>query len=198
MNAEQLKQLKRGDEIFIRARYKTVLGDGDVLFSHSALSAYDKVTEENAYTHPQNVILPSELQPPPKYDPCRLFRAGDRVTPKVVNGRDFNNIAEEMKGKVLIVTQDENRLCNVYVRDGEDEFTIDPAYLELVTPVEELEPYYIGTWENMLAVYKKTQTEDIIISMFSQSHPHAKEAAEAECKRLNEEYRKEANNGLGH
>lgn len=128
------------------------------------------------------------VPPAPKYDPCRLFRAGDRVTPKVVNGRDFNNIAEEMKGKVLIVTQDENRLCNVYVRDGEDEFTIDPAYLELVKPVEELEPYSMGESSDYFSVDKD---DDELCLYWKDKHPHAKEAAEAECSRLNAEYRKE-------
>ena len=63
--------------------------------------------------------------------------------------------------------------------------------LELIDPEEEMKPYYVGTWENTIAVYKKTQTEDILISIFLRSHPHDKEAAEAECSRLNAEHRKE-------
>lgn len=66
MNAEELKQLKKGDEIFIRARFVNVLGDGDVMFSHSVTNAYDKVVREESFTHPKNVILftqAAELEP---------------------------------------------------------------------------------------------------------------------------------------
>lgn len=69
MNAEELKQLKKGDEIFIRARFVNVLGDGDVMFSHSATNAYDKVVREDSYTHPENVII---SPPAPKREPYRV------------------------------------------------------------------------------------------------------------------------------
>jgi hypothetical protein len=77
---------------------------------------------------------------------------------------------------------------------GDDDFwDVDPAYLELVTPVEALDPYYVEDVGNAWAVRKP---EDC--GMYStqawfskERHPHAKEAAEAECDRLNAEYRKE-------
>mgnify|MGYP003287909028 CR=1 FL=1 len=136
------------------------------------------------------------LYEPPKYDPCRLFKKGDKVKLREkVQGRETPRFMSGLSlGKIYTVVHDEYKDHTVDIIGDECLGRYSFVYLELVTPVEELEPYYVGTWENMLAVYKKTQTEDIIISMFSQSHPHAKEAAEAECKRLNEEYRKEQNN----
>lgn len=135
----------------------------------------------------------------PKYDPYRKFRKGDRVSPQFCNGRKplayngFINLMPEDGVYEVICDEDKDGIVRISYKTKD--VSILACFLELVTSVEERSPYYVGTWENMLAVYKKTQTEDIIISMFSQSHPHAKEAAEAECKRLNEEYRKEQKNG---
>jgi hypothetical protein len=77
--------------------------------------------------------------------------------------------------------------------EADDEYkldVIDPAYLELVTPVEELEPYSIGESTDYFSVEK----DDEELSLYwKDKHPNAKEAAEAECARLNAEYRKENN-----
>lgn len=61
-------------------------------------------------------------------------------------------------------------------------------YIELVTPVEELEPYRVD--HNQYGWHVEKDGE--ILATYNDSrHPHAKEAAEAERDRLNEEYRKE-------
>lgn len=123
MNAEELKQLKKGDEIFIRARFVNVLGDGDVMFSHSATNAYDKVVREESFTHPKNVIL---FTPAAELEPYSVHES------EAIQGFD--------------IVRDE--LCVMTFPFG----------------AKERRWYY-----NELA---------------------AKEAAEEECKRLNEEYRK--------
>lgn len=126
----------------------------------------------------------------PKYDPCRLFRNGDKVTPRLVNGRNFNSLAEEYIGKILTVTRDEEKFETVYVEHGGDEFTIDPAYLELVSPVEELEPYEVSESTDYFAVaHRLTGYEPA--TFWKEYHPDPAAAAEAECARLNAEYRKE-------
>lgn len=71
MNAEELKQLKKGDEIFIRAKFKTILDDGDVTFTRTHTNLDDDVVKAEEYTHPDNIILPPSA---PKYDPFRLFK----------------------------------------------------------------------------------------------------------------------------
>lgn len=72
MNAEELKQLKPGDDIFIRAKFVRVFDDGDVLFTHTNTSGDEEVVKTEEYTHPSNVILPSEAQPAPKYEPAAV------------------------------------------------------------------------------------------------------------------------------
>lgn len=203
MNTEQLKQLKPGDEIFIRARYKKELDDGDVLYTHSARMNYDEVFETNGFSHPENVILPSELQPAPKYDPCRKFQSGDVVEPSKCQGREAWGMNQEETTVLLpigryTVLHESCSQVEIQAANG-DIFFIASCFLKLVTPVEELEPYFTKEdreelwWE----VWKRDEeVGGLLVALFSTGeHPNSKAAAEAECARLNEEYRKEQSNG---
>lgn len=198
MNAEQLKQLKPGDEIFIRARYKKILDDGDVLFLHTQTDLDDDVVKAEEYTLSENVILPSELQPAPKQDQCRLFKKGDKVKLREeVQGRKTSLFVTGLSlGKLYTVEHDEYNHTVAIIGDeclGRYSF----VHLELVTPVEEMEPYYVKDDGTHYVVGKRPEEPEIVyLAEYSKGrHPHAKEAAEAECKRLNEEYRKAASNG---
>lgn len=73
-----------------------------------------------------------------------------------------------------------------------DVLSVPFYYLKLITPVEELAPYYVDEWETGWTVNKKLPNGDYHITCsYEHYHPHAKEAAEAERDRLNAEYRKE-------
>ena len=74
----------------------------------------------------------------PKYDPCRLLKEGDKVQVVKRNGRCWGKTGEYLRGAYCFVLEDEERNAMVKVRHNSSEYTIDPAYLELVTPVEEL------------------------------------------------------------
>lgn len=148
--------------------------DGEIAYYTEADAAsFSPITPENGTKN---------SEPAPKHDPCRLFRDGDKVTPRLVNGRDFNSIAEDYRGVTLTVTRDEEKYDNVYVECGGDEFTIDPAYLELVTPVEEQEPYSVGGSIDGCILYKNG---DYYAEFVNSSD------AEKACKLLNAEHRKE-------
>lgn len=149
------------------------LGKHPNLFTEDEVEAFSPIILENGRKN---------SEPAPKHDPCRLFRDGDKVTPRLVNGRDFNSIAEEYRGMILTVTRDEEKYDNVYVECGGDEFTIDPAYLELVTPVEELGPFTCGVSIDGCIIYKNG---DYYAEFVNSSD------AEKACKLLNAEYRKE-------
>ena len=202
MTNEEIKQLKPGDEIFIRARYKDRLRDGDVLFSHSITNADDKEKEyAEWYTHPENVI--SSLSSPenvikntetdPKYDPFRLFKKGDRVRIVKYAGRCYTTFWESFVGVEMYVETSETAYSLPEVETAKGLQPIDPAYLELVTPVEEWSPYGVEKNIHGWIVYKDNYGN--VVANFNNTHPHAKEAAEAECARLNAEYRKGVCNG---
>lgn len=127
----------------------------------------------------------------PKYAPNRLFRKGDKVRVVEWNGRDIARV-----GQIGYVVSNE---CNSRVElsiDGWKNSVYYPAcHLELVTPVEEREPYKVeesifikDEWKVWKDGGDETQT---LIATYTLAHPNAKAAAEAECDRLNAEYGKE-------
>jgi hypothetical protein len=68
-------------------------------------------------------------------------------------------------------------------------FTVTALYLELVVPVEELEPYSVGESTDYFCVEDKYGTE--ISCYWKDTHPNPKAGAEDERDRLNSEWRKE-------
>ena len=71
LTQEQINNLKPGDPVFVRGKFKYVDDDGDFwIETNNCYRCYD----------PLSVFLPSEhgtSVPPPKHDPCRPFKAGD-------------------------------------------------------------------------------------------------------------------------
>ena len=142
----------------------------------------------------------------PKYDQNRMFRKGDIVRLREYNGRkpyDFwhKQVIKNYGAKLDTVLEDELDSGNVDIfQDAPiDELTVrvHSCHLELVTPVEELEPYRIGKsdYNGFVNIEKKGK----IIAMIpygKELHEHKTEeqalaAAEAERDRLNAEHRKE-------
>ena len=134
----------------------------------------------------------------PKYDPNRKFRKGDIVKPCQVKGRWQSITWKGRSGIHFTVTEDEDEDGIVSIKDPDCKLPsiTSAVFLELVTPVEELEPYIVVDAHTHWDVADKNMKT---VAMYSKgNHPHAKEAAEAERDRLNAEYRKEQSNGLGH
>ena len=123
------------------------------------------------------------------------------MTPKERNGR-----SPWGTGRKLIVVENEGAL-DVLVRDEETRETnlLCPLFLELVTPVEELEPpYFVGESEISYDLFRRTDNGSQLRASFWWKHnpypekiemteEEAKAAAEAERDRLNAEHRKEQN-----
>ena len=207
MNPEELNQLKPGDDIFIRARYKRTLEDGDVLFTHSGTNAFGEVVKGEGWTRPENII--SSISSPenvikntetaPKYDPCRLFKKGDKVRVVAWNGRNIKSV--DMPADMEVELDERAGDINVSVfwkcANNWGKCHLPQCFLELVTAVEELDTYQVEEIGGLWCVRKQ---EDFGLwstqAWFStEYHPNAKKAAEAECARLNAEYRKEQSNG---
>lgn len=162
-------------------------------YSPSDAPAFSPITHENGTKNTESA---------PKYDPCRLFRKGDIVTPKVINGRFFDKFTKELVGLKCEVLQDEEGFEYVIICGNGERSAIDAAYLELVTPVEELEPFYVceNTESKSFEVRRKEDHKvQAAFYYFNEDDAHAKsEAAKAtleHCDRLNAENRKNQNNG---
>lgn len=164
---------------------------------------------------PEIMSLIKKLSPT-KYDPNRKFRSGDKVRSKQVNGRWYSSSDKEYAGYLLTVmgeegTEDADTVVYVAPND-KTSWATDPAYLELVVPVEKLERFHVCQDEEMecFEVYKNEYTESaedydkewkIARTTYFygdnrglRTLAEAKEAAEAECDRLNAEHRKELEN----
>lgn len=112
-------------------------------------------------------------------------------------GRKFWRAAPETIYTVVedeYLHDDQNVLLRgcVGINDGKPEtlsaWNIPFFHIELVTPVEELEPYSVEESTDYFSVEK----DDAELCLYwKDKHPNPKAAAEAECKRLKEEYRKE-------
>lgn len=147
---------------------------------------------------PENGIKNTE--PAPKYDPCRKFRKGDRVRVVEYKGRK-NTICLPVGAMATVAENEEDCACvEVFIPDDETESVtfIDPAYLKLVTPVEEFEPFYVyeNTESKSFEVRRKEDHKvQAAFYYFNEDDAHTKsEAAKAtleHCDRLNAEYRKE-------
>ena len=150
------------------------------ILSVSAAEAFSPIS-------PANDIKNTETAP--KYDPCRTFRKGDKVYPIELNGRIFSLYWKDKIGKLLTVTKSESfDYVELPEVDGQP---IDPAYLELVTPVEEQEPYIMREYCDFFAVEK----DGVHYSYFLKGsyYEKTKEAAEAERDRLNADYHRGQN-----
>lgn len=135
----------------------------------------------------------------PKYDPTRLFKKGDKVRVVEWNGRHFHDrdygvdIKTGCVAKIDESEKNEPKKCAVKVAYRQYLFTVPTCFLELVTPVEELEPYEVTERSDYYGVDKDDLEVEAAI-FWKKAHPNAKAAAEAECARLNAEWRKEQNN----
>lgn len=139
---------------------------------HDEIAAFSEITPENGTKN---------SEPAPKYDPCRLFRKGDKVRVVTYKGRNKTGVEAGEIGSIYKDEKDADVTVEV-IFYGDDLWEVDPAYLELVTPVEELEPFTCGESIDGCILYKNGD----YYAEFLNS-----EDAQRACKLLNAEHRKE-------
>ena len=188
---EQLKNLKPGDTVLVEAKVNGVKATG-VDVTHGCVS----------HPLPFDKLYPVPEQP--KHDPCRKFKEGDIVDYRRVCGRDYETVPDPEDYKIARVfssEEEESGMVGVEFVEAYGGanvcFLVPWFHLELVTPIEELEPYSVHESE-------VTQGFDIIrdklcVMTFPFGEKEngwyhnrlaAKAAAEAERDRLNAEWKK--------
>lgn len=193
LTPEQIKNLKPGDPLLIHGTFVKTHYDGDIQYESPYTGPDDKISNTYRSTIPSCVSLPEHktveitLTPTPKYDPCRLFKKGDIVEPVERWGRKLRIKA----GHYRIDTDEvDNRVMMTHCETGVSFAAIDTVYLNLITPVEEVEPYKIA-FDDVTQNWNVIKDGVVLCSYKGTKHPHAEKSAEAERDRLNEEYRKE-------
>ena len=186
MDKEQINELKPGDEVLIRGRFVKIKENGDFRVDYLLTTVHDKLYMYRASVHPSAVIIKS----PPKHDPCRLFKKGDRV--RIVECKGRRTGYDKRIYKVCEDEEESGRYIKLSLDGFIGHFTVDAAYIELVIPVEEIEQYNVVDAHTHWDVADKDMKT---VAIYSKSHhPNAKAAAEAERDRLNAKSRKERNN----
>lgn len=139
----------------------------------------------------------------PKHDPTRLFKKGDVVEYRPKDGRANPNLLVGRRYKVSVDEPCDSGIVQVEC-DGLRHIDTFVAYnnIELVTPVEELEPYSVHAivGDNGKTAFFAVRKGDVSVAAFfcdtsrAFTEEQARAAAEAERDRLNAEHRKEQNN----
>lgn len=149
MKEDEAKRLTPRQIVYIKATFNKVTPSGNVdcnvmlkdgEIAHVLTAPHfvldNDLQQEGKPTHNEEAE-----ENKPKYDPCRLFRKGDKVRVVECKGRHTG-----YDKKIYKVCEDEEE-SGRYIKLSLDGYighvTVDAAYLELVTPVEELEPYFI-------------------------------------------------------
>lgn len=201
LTEKQIKNLKKGDPLIIHGTFVEMTRLGNLCIKSYKLSSLGSVISTNMeYIHSSAVSLDdprykTSYEPMHKnlHDPCRKFKKGDIVTPKLVNGRSYARSLDNIIGDKCIVGSDETPYHVISIYHGNERHYADPAYLELITPVEELGTYSVQ--ETMNHDGWQIVRDGLPLVLYDvQRHPDAKAAAEAECKRLNTEWLKEHEN----
>ena len=210
MKKEESTQLKEGQTVYIAVKYLGTTTDGESahvkipttdwmdIGHHSVVSISPNISFEH-------IVIPSPVKEnKPKYDPCRKFRKGDKVEPKAVKGRPaiggITGAIIKLSGQFFVArdeSENENYTVTILMPDG-TECEIDPAYLELVTPVEEMRPYSVRECKCSKSMEVRRDNSGRVCAVYyyggecpAYTEATAKAAAEAERDRLNAEYRKE-------
>ena len=217
--------IKVGETYYVRVKVTEIIDDkiitrtvsdkGSSLIESHTIFFDDEVLAFSPVLNPapiaffKSTVIPEAY---PKYDPRRKFRKGDKVRPVERYGR----MPDDGAPVNVICEVVENELTNgtVAIRAcgnaGSALFRVTALYLELVTPVAELEryvlihkeieKYYDVCWKDDDEPDGRTGRTRVRNTYWYHNPPktytqqEAKAAAEAECARLNAEYRKEQNN----
>ena len=199
-----LEDIKVGDVYNVRVRVVDVDDDTGEITTETANENGYALGFEWCYYAPGEALAFSPItaengikntEPVPKYDTCRRFKKGDIVEPVERWGRKLRIKAGQYR---IEKDEEDNRVIITHCETGFSYAAIDAVYLKLVTMVEELEPYSVEEpaayvcfrikkgGKTLYSIPYGEKEKDVF-----QTRNEAKEAAEAECKRLNAEYRKE-------
>lgn len=197
---KKLEDIKVGETYNVRLKFTRIDSYGDRWFD---VPFDNEDGREFCLSDKEVKELVTRLDSNKKYDPCREFMNGDKVRMVMRDGRYpyCNRMREHIVPSDTILTVAAN-LGNglVAVRDDKNpnEQVVGFYFLELVTPVEELEPYRVKLLQDGISpdTYHYWAVMDDMgheVARFwceQYEKGKAKAAAEAERDRLNAENRK--------
>lgn len=209
-----------GDVFTLKAKVLSYIGYCPVNgYSHRLqllTNSGENLTQVDTYIPHPGILLDKEK--PATDSTFPLLWAGDIVKCIEVRGRKpscgIDGVNVRLDGEIVTVITNEidreNNTVDIKFKCG-TVATIDPVYLELLTPVEELKPYYVvcNPAENAFKVCRMAAGNSVTrMCYFYKEGTHegekraccaemteaeAEKAAEDECNRLNEQCREYRN-----
>lgn len=188
----EVNDFKEGEECLVRVR----VSDED-----GASVGFDTIGERGECLMESSFrLLETELdavvkEDKPKYDPFRKFKYGDevRVVPRDRRAPVCFPANRVRVGDLVTVCKDEDDSGFVEVcSDSGHKMSVAFFFLVLVTPAEVRRPYSIELGVTGKGTDYRIWKDGVIICAYSCAHPNAKAAAEAERKRLNDEWQAKA------
>lgn len=183
LTEEQIKNLKKGDKLIAEVQFHSPDCDGNLICLAPFTTSRGLVIESVGYYTSACLSLPPVKSKP---NPCRKFRKGDKVRIVKWNGR-IPLCLDDCIGSEYTVSLDEGINGFVHI-EGEIEI-VHVAHLELITPVEERDLYYIVDSPHAFSICKHGGS--IFAATFYKDQPRAREHAKKYCADLNAEHRKE-------
>lgn len=204
LTVEQIKSLKKGDRVLAEVEVTEICCKE---FIEAVHPAYIDDKEELRYSG-DNFHRSCLSLPPNKHNPCRKLKKGDKARVVERYGRTPVRFPDgKIKvGDIVTIAEDEGYNLFMYVVfKGSEKIAIPWFFLELVTPVEELEPYSVEEscgGANLPCFMLKRGEKHLSYYLYKAGYANhfytreeAKAAAVAERDRLNAEYGKEQNHG---
>ena len=191
----KLEDIKEGETYNVRVKVIGITNDGvDALYVDADGGG---ITGLRIGKQRISILRLSTPETAPQYDPCRKFRKGDMVRVVEWNGRDIARV-----GEIGHVVSDEyNSRVEIAIDGWTKEVYYPACHLKLVTPAEELEQYSVLETDTFKGFDIMRDGLCVMTFPFGEKENGwyynrltAKAAAEAECKRLNKECRKELSN----
>ena len=181
----RVRVLKKGKKTFTAQLASSAKPGDTFVFSEDEMADFSPISPE----------------PAPKYDPCRLFRRGDKVRIKKENlyGRPvFTDHMDFQVGNVYLVAEDETEYGAVtLVSENGNIETYSYLEIELVTMVEEEGLYFIRNNKvgKKFEVRDRKRLQIAATFCYSKTCAHTQNAAQKSaleyCNKLNEGHRKE-------
>lgn len=176
-----------GSQLHDNAAQPVFLTDAERETIISALVQYDQKTDGCPTGN-----LQRKLGTPVKKQAPRKFRDGDAVFVRDWFDRPPRDLHEdeltdyELRGFATVQEDEENGL--VLVEVGEFCVRVHACHLDLLTPVEVMEPYTMEELRDLGSIHIK-HGERIVAVINTATHPFAKKAAKQQLDELNKDYR---------
>ena len=185
-----IKYIKIGEKYYVQVTALSLHRDDTLVIVEDEDGDY-------AYFHPKDFYPCPEGQEAPKYDPNRKFKAGDIVSPRFWCMRPpsayyISDISGHFMPEdgLYEVDKDEMPDSTVLVKYRGKVISMQACHLELMTPVEGIEQYFIQ--EDNVSYNIRSKDECFIAAIiFKGIFENPMQLAKDTCDRLNAQHRKE-------